>query len=139
MKPPWSDVPFVTYSVAADLDASQQSLPRVSVIATWRADLTLLKQWFAALNGAGSAVQVQVVIVAAGARPPIIQQNHGSGIHSIRILQASPEQSPGEMRRAGMAAATGDIVVLTEDQEPGFEHRLASIIRGIEQRSGRTA
>jgi hypothetical protein len=130
---------FVTYSFAADLDASQQSLPRVSVIATWTADLTLLKQWFAALDGAGSAVQVQVVIVATSARPPFIQQNHGSGIHSIRIVEASPEQSQGELRRAGMAAATGDIVVLTEDQEPGFEDRLANIIRGIEQRSGRTA
>jgi hypothetical protein len=130
----------MTYPIAADLDAPPQSLPRVSVIATWTADIALLKRWFAALDGAGFAMPVEVIVVAPGAKPSSVKQDYGvAGISRIRMLEASPEQSAGEMRRAGMAAATGDVVVLTNDREAGFERRLATIIRGIEQRSGRTA
>jgi hypothetical protein len=130
----------MTYSIAADLDAPPQSLPRVSVVATWKADLALLKRWSAALDGADSAIPVEVIVVAPGAALSSGEQDYGvAGTSRIRVLDASPEQSVAEMRRAGMAAATGDVVVLTDEREAGFEHRLASIIRGIEQRSGRTA
>jgi hypothetical protein len=130
----------MTYPIAADLDAPPQSLPRVSVIATWTADLALLKQWFAALDGGGSAVPMEVIVVAPVAGLSSVEQDCGvAGRFRIRMLEVSPERSVGEMRRAGMAAATGDVVVLTDDRDAGFERRLASIIRGIEQRSGRTA
>jgi hypothetical protein len=133
----------VTHPIASELDAPVQSRPRLTIVVAWRAEQQLLVEWLAALAGAGDESYIDVVVVSSSqagtsAVIPAVGERV-TGMPAVRLLDVAPEQSPSDMRRAGMAAATGDVVVLTDDQEHDFHDRLASIITGMEQRSGSTA
>jgi hypothetical protein len=123
---------------AAQAAHGPHSGPYVSVVAIWGPDYSDLPAWVSRLATAADNSRVEVVVVTTEAEPPATERplDPEAPIGNLRLTHVSSPPPRRAMRRAGMAAATGDVVLLTESGERDFEFRLAAVLRLFEARWG---
>lgn len=110
----------------------------MSVVAIWETDYTQLPEWAARLARAAGGSRVEVVVVTTEPEPPAAagSVDPSAPIRNLRLTHVSSPPPRCAMRRAGMAAATGGVVLLTGAGEADFEVRLAALLRQLEARWG---
>jgi hypothetical protein len=113
--------------------------PHVSIVAVWGPDCTDLPAWLSRVASAAGSSRVEVVVVTTEAELPATAAPAGpkAPIRNLRLTHVCSPPPAGVMRRAGVAAATGDVVLLTEPGDGDFEFRLASLLRQLEARWGK--
>lgn len=101
--------------------------PTFSVVVTSTGDAGTLRTQLAALLAVCARVEAEVLVVRSGppGEAPAVARDHPS----VRFLRPPAATDPGSLRAAGMAAASGDVVMLTADDDPAAAARLQHLLR----------
>ena len=102
------------------------SHPRLSVVAAWPEGGQGLDDWLRALAAVEGIGDVEIVVVAPGTDGAALTDV--AGLRQLRHLEAAARTDIATRRRMGVAAATGDIILLTDPGEADFAGRLALVI-----------
>ncbi|HEX2190631.1 MAG TPA: glycosyltransferase [Longimicrobiaceae bacterium] len=101
--------------------------PTLSLVLTSQGDPAKLESLLAGLLAECAAAGVEVVVVRAG---PVDEARSPAREHpAVRWVRPGKDTAPDALRSAGMAAATGDVVMLASDDDPDAPARLRHLLR----------
>jgi hypothetical protein len=100
--------------------------PRLTVIAVWHADSSLLSEWLAGIARLDGSEDLEIIVVGTGLSATGI-----AGAEDVKVIEAAAGQSLHALRRAGMEVATGDIILFTRDGDADFGERLARLVHDV--------
>lgn len=102
--------------------------PTISVVIASNRAPELLDACLASLVGQCRRAKAELIVARAGDTPGIATLAHLNP--PIRLIAAPANTSIPQLRGAGMAVATGDIVALTEDHCIADPHWIETLLRG---------
>jgi GT2 family glycosyltransferase len=94
--------------------SGQPTVPAATVVVPTRDRHASLRRALTALAAQETARTWELVIVDDGSTPPIAEQHLPAGLPAVRVLPTGGV-GPARARNAGLAAATGDVVLFTDD------------------------
>jgi hypothetical protein len=104
----------------------------------WGSNYTDLPAWVSMVARAAGNTRLEVVVVTPEEEPPAVagSADPAGRLRNLRVTHVFSPAPSRVMRRAGLAASTGDVVLLTEPGEQHFEFRLSALLRQLEARWG---
>ena len=107
-----------------------RSAPTISVVVASNRSLALLHSTLAALAPQCSGPGTELIVARAG--EPSDASTIARAFPTARVVGCSAQSTIPELRGAGMAAANGDIVALTEDNCVPGDDWVAQLARGVQ-------
>lgn len=107
-----------------------KSAPTVSVVVASNRSLSLLHSTLAALAPQCGTPGAELIVARAAEASDVA--TIARAFPTARVVACSPKSTIPELRGAGMAAANGDIVALTEDNCVPDSHWVEQLARGVQ-------
>ena len=99
--------------------------PRLAVVVAWAGDAHGLEAFLGRVAEVEGSGELEILVVGAAQLAAV---RGGGALPKLRHIEASGNQPLSALRRAGMQAATGDIIILTDHREVDFDRRLVGLM-----------
>ena len=100
--------------------------PRLAVVVAWAGDAIGLEAFLGRVAEIEGSGELEILVVGPAHLAGAVRG--GGALPKLRHIEASGNQPLSALRRAGMQAATGDIIILTDHREVDFDRRLVGLM-----------